>query len=72
MRHAIALGLIGVVAGAAGAAPIESAAPAWYAWGLVVLALPAAWLGGSLAARRTGRPDPGGGPEVIASPATRT
>lgn len=72
MRHALALGLIGVVASASGAATVESTAPAWYAWGLVVLALPAAWLGGALAAGRTVRPDPVGSPEVIASPATRT
>ena len=54
MHHAMALGLIGVLFSTLGAIvnAQQALGPAWYAWGLVVLALPCAWLGGKLAERR--------------------
>ena len=50
MRHALVLGMLGFV-GSIGGAMVsvqQSLGPAWYAWGLVVFALPCAWLGGRL------------------------
>lgn len=46
MTHAIVLGCIGMVAGTVGAIAMREYGPAWYAWGLVVEALPCAWVGG--------------------------
>jgi hypothetical protein len=50
MKHALILGGIGTVASAAGAIATANMnlGPAWYAWSLVVIALPVAWLGGKL------------------------
>lgn len=52
MRHALALGLIGVLLSAAGAIATWNRAPAmgphWYPVALIVTALPCAWLGGKL------------------------
>ena len=50
MRHAIVLGVVGLVMGAAGAiATIPmNLGPAWYPIALVIAALPCAWLGGVL------------------------
>ncbi|MBL8103606.1 MAG: hypothetical protein JNM02_13815 [Anaerolineales bacterium] len=50
MRHALVLGMLGFVGSIGGAmvAVQQSLGPAWYAWGLVVFALPCAWLGGRL------------------------
>ena len=50
MKHALILGSIGVVLSAAGAIATAgmNLGPAWYAWSLVVTALPAAWIGGRL------------------------
>ncbi len=50
MKHALILGSIGVVLSAAGAIATAgmNLGPAWYAWSLVVIALPAAWIGGRL------------------------
>lgn len=50
MRHALALGVLGVFISLAGALATWNAGlgPAWYALGLVVLALPCAWIGGRL------------------------
>lgn len=50
MTHALALGGFGLVISTAGAVvgSLLDLGPAWYLWGLVVLALPAAWLGGRL------------------------
>jgi hypothetical protein len=54
LKHALILGGVGVVASAAGA--IASAnmnlGPAWYAWSLVAISLPVAWLGGTAASRK--------------------
>lgn len=50
MLHALALGVLGLLISTSGAimAVQQSMGPAWYAWGLVVSALPCAWLGGRL------------------------
>jgi surface polysaccharide O-acyltransferase-like enzyme len=51
MRHALALGVVGVVIGLAGAIAtifIVPLGPAWYPIALVLTALPCAWLGGVL------------------------
>ena len=49
MAHALTLGGLGTVASIGGALAVTDAAPAWYAWGLTLLAFPAAALGGYLA-----------------------
>ncbi len=49
MAHALTLGGLGTVASIGGALAVTDAAPAWYGWGLTLLALPAAALGGYLA-----------------------
>ncbi|MBL0745866.1 hypothetical protein [Chryseolinea lacunae] len=50
MKHALILGSIGVLLSAAGAIATANMqlGPAWYAWSLVAISLPAAWLGGKL------------------------
>jgi MFS-type transporter involved in bile tolerance (Atg22 family) len=52
MRHALALGVIGVLLSTAGAIATWNRAPAmgphWYPIALIVTALPCAWLGGRL------------------------
>jgi hypothetical protein len=50
MRHALTLGGIGVIFSSLGAIATAdmNLGPAWYAWSLVVIALPMAWLGGRL------------------------
>ncbi len=54
MKHALILGVVGVVFGLIGAAATWNAglAPRWYPIALVVLALPQCWLGGWLYERR--------------------
>lgn len=50
MRHALALGIVGLAVGAAGAIatiPLHLG-PSWYPIALVLTALPCAWLGGAL------------------------
>ena len=53
MRHALVLGVLGLVGSTGGAivAAQQSLGPSWYAWALVVFALPCAWLGGKLQTR---------------------
>jgi hypothetical protein len=57
MKHALALGILGVVLSTVGA--IVNAklnlGPSWYTWTLVVIALPIAWLGGKLYELRSHR-----------------
>jgi hypothetical protein len=52
MSHALALGLLGLVVSIAGAVVtwnrVPSLGPHWYPLALIVLAMPAAWLGGKL------------------------
>ena len=58
MKHAIVLGIVGVVMSLAGALATWNAEPAlgprWYPLLLVVTALPCAWVGGKLRVRGTG------------------
>jgi hypothetical protein len=48
MGHALALGVVGLVVSIAGAIIMREAGPAWYPLALVVIAMPCAWLGGTL------------------------
>ena len=50
MKHALVLGIIGLIFSVAGAfaGMKDNLGPDWYLWGLAVFALPAAWLGGKL------------------------
>jgi multisubunit Na+/H+ antiporter MnhB subunit len=52
MRHALALGVVGVVVSSAGAVATWNLGPAfgphWYPLALIALAMPCAWLGGKL------------------------
>jgi MFS-type transporter involved in bile tolerance (Atg22 family) len=54
VKHALILGGIGTVLSAVGAIVTAdmNLGPAWYAWSLVGIALPVAWLGGKLYVRR--------------------
>jgi hypothetical protein len=49
MKHAIILGIIGVVLTIAGAIVMWDLPPHWYPVSLAVLTLPAAWIGGKMA-----------------------
>ncbi len=49
MRHAVALGVVGVVLSTAGAVAMWEAGPAWYSLAVIGIALPCAWVGGKLA-----------------------
>jgi hypothetical protein len=53
MRHALALGVVGLVVCAAGvvATVVSDLGPVWYAVVLFVIAMPASWLGGKIAER---------------------
>ena len=57
MQHALALGVAGVVVSTLGAVATWNAGPAfgphWYPLALIALAMPTAWIGGSLAIGRT-------------------
>jgi hypothetical protein len=50
MKHALALGMVGLVLSTIGAIATANMnlGPSWYAWTLVVISLPIAWLGGKL------------------------
>src|SRR2546428_392951 len=54
MKHALILGVVGTLLGAAGAAATwgKGMGPAWYPVSLAVLALPQCWVGGKLYERR--------------------
>lgn len=52
MKHALILGVIGLVLGSIGAIAAANLGPGWYAWTLAVMALPIAWLGGKLYEQR--------------------
>jgi hypothetical protein len=51
MKHAIILGVIGVVLTIVGLIAMWDIPPRWYPVSLIVLTLPAAWLGGKLATK---------------------
>lgn len=54
MKHAMILGVIGTALGLAGAIASGNAdvGPAWYTYGLAASAIPTAWLGASIVARK--------------------
>jgi uncharacterized BrkB/YihY/UPF0761 family membrane protein len=52
MKHAIILGIIGVVLTIAGLIAMWDIPPRWYPISLIVLTLPAAWLGGKMAIKK--------------------
>jgi hypothetical protein len=52
MRHALALGAVGLALSIAGAVTMRGAGPAWYPIALAVSALPCAWLGARLRGAR--------------------
>jgi uncharacterized membrane protein YfcA len=58
MRHAIALGIVGVIVSTVGLVATWNAGPAfgpkWYPIALVLVSIPCAWLGAKLYLRRTG------------------
>lgn len=54
MRHALVLGVVGVVLSTAGAVAMWEAGPAWYSLAVIGIALPCAWVGGRLATGLTG------------------
>ena len=59
MRHAMALGIIGLILSTAGAITTITKydlGPAWYPIALVLTALPCAWIGGALYRRRNAQP----------------
>lgn len=53
MKHAIILGLVGMVMGTLGAVAAWDLSQHWYPIALVVAALPSTWLGGKLASLRS-------------------
>lgn len=55
MKHAIILACIGIVVGSIGAVVMREFGPAWYAWGIVALALPSAWVGATFYTRKAHR-----------------
>jgi hypothetical protein len=65
MRHALALGVVGLVASVAGTIVMWNFGPNWFPIALVLTALPCAWLGGVLHrlrhAERGAAPDPARG-----------
>jgi len=46
MRHALALGLLGIIVSGLGALAARDLGPVWYGLALVLVSLPLAWLGG--------------------------
>ncbi len=58
MGHAVALGVVGLVAGTAGAVTMWAVGPHWYPLALVALALPCTWAGGFLHQMRSARARP--------------
>ena len=60
MKHAMILGVVGTILGAAGAAATWNAGmgPRWYAVTLAVLAIPQCWLGGWIFVSRARRASP--------------
>jgi hypothetical protein len=46
MRHALALGVLGIVVSSLGTLAARDLGPTWYGFALVLVSLPLAWLGG--------------------------
>lgn len=59
MRHALALGAVGVALSTVGAMAMWDAGPPWYSLANIAMALPAAWLGGKLVERTRSGTSPG-------------
>ncbi len=61
MRHALALGAVGVVIGTLGAIAMWNFGPAWYSLANIAVAFPCAWVGGRVRERQrdVGRPRAG-------------
>jgi hypothetical protein len=57
VRHAVVLGIVGIVLGVLGAVAAWGIAPAWFNVLLMVLGLPCAWLGAKLRIGRSSDPD---------------
>ena len=57
MKHAVILGIVGVVLGLVGVLATwnKELGPRWYAISLAVLALPQCWLGGKIHELKSGR-----------------
>src|SRR5206468_826460 len=55
MKHAIALGIVGILLSSAGAAAMWNMGPHWYPLLLVVISLPCSWAGARLAISRSAR-----------------
>jgi hypothetical protein len=53
MRHALVLGVIGVVLSIAGAIALGDRGPAWYSLAVIAMSMPCAWVGGFYARRAT-------------------
>jgi hypothetical protein len=51
MRHALALGVLGLLLSTAGTVAMWGQGPAWYALGVIAIVLPSVWIGGRLATR---------------------
>ncbi len=52
MKLALILAAIGILAGTAGALTTRDLGPGWYAWGIVILALPSIWFGAKIALKK--------------------
>jgi hypothetical protein len=52
MRHALALGALGVALATVGAIAMWDFGPAWYSLANIAIALPCAWVGGRFSTRR--------------------
>jgi hypothetical protein len=48
MKHALYLGVLGLVISSIGAVAASHLGPVWYGWTLAAISLPIAWLGGKL------------------------
>jgi hypothetical protein len=55
LKHAVILGLIGLVLSSVGAIVAADLGPSWYAWTLAAISVPIAWLGGKLRERHSRR-----------------
>ncbi len=53
LKHALVLGVLGLIFNVAGTIAMWDSAPAWYHVVALLLVMPAAWLGGSLGAAQT-------------------
>lgn len=55
MKHALILGVIGLIIGSIGAIVVPAdLGPKWYGWTIAALSIPLAWLGGKLYEHRGG------------------